>query len=133
MRTATFALLALVVVALLMVGCHRHDSKTRLTTSSTMWTWDADLHHETDEDTYFWTTVLTQAGVEVLLRDYVGEARIRVFDADGALIFDQEYENHHSRDDDFHVASTLTGTPGEWRIRIDLDHYDGKLDLTLFE
>ena len=130
MRYRVLAMLLVAVVAAFSSGCNRRDSESRLTTSSTRWSWTAELNYETEDDTWLWTTVLTQADVEIRLRDYVGIIRVRVWDGADVKIFDVEYDNSFDRDDDRHIASTLAGAAGEWRIRVDLYDFDGKLRVT---
>ncbi|MEM7164630.1 MAG: hypothetical protein AAF581_04160 [Planctomycetota bacterium] len=131
MNTRALLLSAIVGLAVMTPGCDWYDDDTKVVTSTTNWLWDADLHHETDEDNFLWDTTLDQADVGVRLRDYYGLFRIRIYDDLGAKIFDQEYDNYHYSEDDLFLGATQLGAAGTWRIRIDLWDFDGEARVEL--
>lgn len=137
-RIAPTAVGVAVCALVLTTACHHHrrHRDTAVAVSPVVFSLDSELYHATDEDYYYWTTSLDQALVTFRVRHFDhGEARVRVYDADGFLIFDRDYcdcsDGFFHGDEYEDSAFTSIGTPGRWTIRVQYWDFDGHFYLTL--
>ncbi len=133
-QLSAFLLCALpLAAAAAFLGCHdSHHSSTQVFTSDPeLFLLDTERSESSRDTTYTWDTTLTQARVDFHVRDFDGFARLRVYDGDGAEIFDEEYSSVHFDENEHEVDATGLGTPGTWHLRLELFDFSGHLKLLL--
>ncbi|MCA8963073.1 MAG: hypothetical protein KDC38_21265 [Planctomycetes bacterium] len=128
-RARPLGLLILCAVALTLVapGCRRTRDEVHVVDSSTtQWTWAADLTDVDDDDTYLWTSTLANVvRAEIKADNFSGLVHLRIYDGAGVEILDEEVVGVESHFRDNYFSSP--GVAGDWTIRIQLENVTGKL------
>lgn len=137
-RNVVLAILCLSVLVTVS-SCRHKKRRSTVAANPEVFSLDIDFHNDYGENYYYWTTDLDQVRVNFRVRHFDhGDARLRIYDADGYKVFDRDYcacedgyWDHWGGDEYEDVDFTGIGEPGRWTIRLEYWNFDGHCYLNL--
>lgn len=125
----------LLACSLWFCGCESEDSDEDI--SSTSFSLDRELTSYDGTDVYDWNTTLSQAQVEIQIKDFrAGDASVRVYDADGDLLLSSvlvtpNYTIYVGDNEFVKIDQTSVGTPGVWKVHLVYNQFSGEQKITM--